>query len=330
MAKLEKTVNESDTVSSGKKVKIKTIETKKESVTHTFKVTGVVEAVDFAYVTPEMNGQIQSIAVKEGDRVNKGQLLAKLNDKVMQNTKKELELALDLATTMYEKQKSLYEQGVGKELDYLTAKNQKESLEAKIKTLDSQISMSRIVAPFSGIVDKIYRKEGELAAPGQQFIDLVNLDKFEVEADVSEKYIPYIQKGAPVTVSFSAFPDIIQKTSINRTGNVINPANRTFIVEVVMNNVGGKIKPNMTADLTLSDYSGTDILVPSEAVKTDKKGQFVFVVTQKDGKSIAEKRYIKSDKHVDTQSIVSEGLSEKERVIVQGYNLVTNGTEVVE
>ncbi len=328
LARLEKEMKNTDTLSHGKQIKVQFLKAKKEHVVHQFRATGTVKAVNFAYISPEMNGQIQKIYVKEGQYVKKGQLLASLNAKVMLNTKKELELALELATTLYEKQKKLWAQKVGKEIDYLTAKNKKESLEAKISTLNSQISMSRITAPFSGIVDEIHRKVGELAAPGMQFIDLVNLSDIEIEADVSEKYLPYLKKGDAVELHFPAFPDMQTVSKISRIGNIINPANRTFKVVLNLKNPNKMLKPNMIVDLMLSDYAGNDILLPSDAVKSDQKGDFVFVISQNGGKNIAQKRYVKTGRNIKTNTIITEGLTEGDKVVIQGHNLLSNGSEV--
>ena len=143
-----------------KTIKVKVQKIKKEKTKHTFSVTGTAKAENFAYISPEMNGQIKRIYVKKGQFVKKGQLLITLNSNIISSQINELKTRLELAEIMYEKQKSLWDQKIGKEIDYLQAKNQKESLEANLETLNAQLGMSRITAPFSGIVDDIYVKKG--------------------------------------------------------------------------------------------------------------------------------------------------------------------------
>ena len=316
------------TVTNTKAVKVIVLEAKKINVKHSFHSTGTVKAQNMAFVSPEMNGQINKIFVKEGQKVTKGQALVALNSDVILSSIAELKTGLTLAKTMYQKQKSLWSKGIGKEVDYLQSKNQKESLEAKLRTLRAQYKMSKINAPFSGVVDRIYSKEGEMATPGRQVIDLVNLNTMEVEIDISEKYLPYINKGDSLSVRFPTYAGMLKKATVDRVGNIINRANRTFKVVVKVENKDQKIKPNMIAEVLLSDYEGEDILVPSIIVKNDRKGKYVYIVKTEDDKQIAEKRYIQTGKHIDDNTVVSQGISEGEMVITAGYNLVSTGVVV--
>jgi len=325
---LEKELKTDKTSSDSKILKVKVLEAKKTKVKHSFTVTGGVRAENMAYISPEMNGQIRRIHVKEGQFVKKGQLLVSLNSEVMQSSISELKTGLDLAKVMFEKQKTLWEQKIGKEVDYLKAKNQKESLEAKLATVNAQLRMSRIYAPFSGIVDAIYSKKGEMATPGRRLIDFVNLNTMEAGAEISEKYLPNIKKGDFVKVKFPTYPDLVKETKIKRIGNIINPANRTFKVFVNIENRDKRVKPNMIAELVLTDYAGEDFAVPSIIIKKDRKGQYVFVAKNEDGKFIAKKRYVKTSVNTGDKTIIEEGLVVGENVVVEGYNLINSGMEV--
>ncbi len=325
---LEKELHTDKTNTDNKVLKVKTQEAKKIKVKHSFTVTGGVRAENMAYISPEMNGQIKRIHVKEGQYVKKGQLLVSLNSEVLQSSISELKTGLAFAKVMYEKQKTLWEQKIGKEIDYLKAKNQKESLEAKLATLNAQLRMSKIYAPFSGIVDVIYSKKGEMATPGRPLIDFVNLSTMEAGAEISEKYLPYIKKGDTVKVKFPTYPDLIKETTISQIGNIINPANRTFKIIVKIKNADKKIKPNMIAELVLTDYVGEDIAVPSIIIKKDRKGQYVFIANNKEGKFIAEKRYIETGINTGDKTVIKKGVSIGEEIIVEGYNLVSTGVEI--
>ncbi len=320
------TINDGNNKSNSVLVKVR--EMKKEKMKHFIKATAYIKAKKQAYVSPEMNGQIKKIYVKEGQYVNKGQVLAVLNATVLKSSIEEVKTGLSLAKTIYEKQQSLWEQKIGKELDYLQAKNKKESLEAKLKTLNAQLEMTIIKAPISGIIDEIYLKEGELASPGRQLINLINLKKMEADADVSEKYVPFIHAGDSVSLSFPSYPELFIKTKITRTGNEINPINRTFKIEVDFNNIDNKIKPNMIAEISLSDYSGENFAVPSLIVKKDTKGDYLFVAEEKDGKFYTKKTYVKTSYLIGGNLIIKDGLKEGDKVIVEGFNLVSNNQEV--
>src|SRR6056297_1204466 len=236
-------------------------EMEEETFNHFIKANGIVEAVNQAFVSPEMSGQIKQILVQEGDEVTKGQLLVSLNTSVTENNIKEVKTNLELATKLYEKQRKLWEENVGSEIEYLQAKNNKESLENRLKSLEAQLNMSKIHAPFDGIVDEIYQKKGEMASPGMQVLRMVNLDDLTIEADVSESYLGSIKAGDKVSVSFPAYPDIRLNVPINRTGKMIDQDSRTFRVEVHIDNLESKILPNLIAVVKIRDYSSENSLV---------------------------------------------------------------------
>jgi len=326
---LENSLKKEDVSSKNKTLKVKIQVANKQKVKHSFVSTGTVRAENMAYISPEMNGQIKTVYVKEGQFVKKGQLLVKLNSELIESSISEIKTGLSLATIMYEKQKTLWEQKIGKEIDYLQAKNQKESLEAKLKTVNAQLRMSRLVAPFSGSIDAIYSKKGEMASPGRRLIDLVNLNTMEAGAEISEKYLPYIKKGDEITVEFPTYPNWKKTAKVYRTGNIINPANRTFRVYVKIENKDKKIKPNMIAKIILSDYEGKNITVPSIIIKNDRKGKYIFIAKEENGKTIAEKRYIKTGVHIKNKTVIEEGIIEGEKIITDGYSLVNSGMEVL-
>lgn len=296
---------------------------------HVIEVSGEVEARYQALVSPEINGQIQTIHVEEGDRVSKGQTLVSLKTDVTQKSIDEVKTGLELATTMYEKQKELWEQKIGSEVQYLQAKNQKESLEGKLETLKAQLRMAIVTAPFSGIVDEIYRKKGELAGPGMQLIQLVNLKQLNINAKVSESYLADIHKGDTVTVEFPSFPKIKLHEPIYRIGNVIDPGSRTIKVQVRLQNNDEILKPNLMSVLHINDYTADSaMVVPSIIVKKDLKGYFLFVAENKEGEIHASKRYVEPGKSYKDETEILSGLKPDDMVIVTGYNLVSTGTTV--
>ncbi len=309
-------------------VKVKVVEP--GTFNHYITVNGSVEAVNSAFISPEQGGQIKTIHVNEGQRVGKGQLLVTLNTSVTRNTIKEVETQLELAKKLYEKQKNLWEQNIGSEVQYLQAKTNKESLENKLRTLKSQLDMSLVHAPFSGIVEEIPIKEGELASPGMRVLQMVNLSKIKIEADVSEKYITKIHEGDKVQVSFSSYEDMELKVPIIRKGNTIEPDNRTFKIEIQFKNPNNKIKPNMMSTITINDYT-TDsaLVVPAIIVKQDFNGNYLYhVVEDEEGHNIAKKAYVKTGKSYNDQTVINEGIKPGFKVVTSGYNLVSNGSYV--
>jgi membrane fusion protein, multidrug efflux system len=295
---------------------------------HYITVFGNVEADQYARVSPEMSGQIRTIHVKEGQRVNKGDLLVSLNTDGTRSSIDEVKTNLELARTNFEKVRSLWEQGVGSEIQYLQAKSQKESAEARLGMLEAQLRMSQVRAPFNGIVDKIYLKQGDIAGPMAPVIEFVNLSAITIKADVSEKYIGSIHAGDKVEVSFSSMPDVKLVAAIARTSKVINSTNRTFSIELNMANPGEKIRPNMISSIKINDYTDEKALVvPSIVIKKDISGDYLYAAAGSRGSElVATKRYIKRGVSYEGITQVDEGLKKGDQIIVAGYNLVSSGS----
>ena len=296
-----------------------------EEFEHHFEVNGSLEAVEQANISTEQGGQIKQILVKEGDKVAAGTVLARLNTSVIAANLEEIDNGIVLAQTIYDRQARLWEQKIGSEIQYLEAKNRLENLQKKRETVVAQMAMSTIKAPFSGVVDRIWQKEGELAAPGQPILTLVNMSEMKVKADVSENYVQAVKENAEVDVDFPAF-GISAKAPIRQVSNIINPSNRTFSVEVRVPNKDGSLKPNGIATLRIKDYEAPEALVvPAIAIGKDAKGDFLFVVNKVDGKSTATKKYVVTGRTSGGQTRVVEGLTKGDRVVVEGYNEVANG-----
>lgn len=300
-------------------------ELKLQPFQHFFNVNGSIEAIEMANVSPEQGGQIIEVLANDGDHVTAGQVLVRLNTSVLQKSLDEVNNGIELAQTVYDRQAALWEKKIGSEIQYLQAKNNLESLIKKKETLIAQMGMSIIKAPFTGIVDKVNQKVGELAAPGMPVLTMVNMTKMKVKADVSENYVQSVRPKAVVDVDFPSF-GYSTKAPISTVGNIINPANRSFAVEVMVPNTEGILKPNGVATLRIKDFAADKALVvPAITIGKDAKGDFVFVVKEEDGKKKAVKTYVTTGRTSEGKTMITEGLSEGDLVVVQGFNEVANG-----
>ncbi len=297
---------------------------------HYVKVNGSVEAVEEAIISPESNGQVTEILVDKGQRVTQGQVLAKLNTSVIENNIQEVETSLQLAETVYSRQKRLWEQEIGSEVQYLEAKNNYESLQSRLNSLKAQLDMATMTAPFSGIVDEIFIKEGEMAMPGAMVMQLINMQNIYINADVSENFLPHIKKDEEVILRFSAYPDFERKVPVHRVGNVINPENRTFRLQLKLDNPDERFKPNMVATLGIQSFTTNEALVvPSILIKQDVQGHFVYTIIENEqGDLVADKVYVERGPSSEGLTMIQSGLEQGDKLINAGHNRVNDGTLV--
>jgi len=325
---LEGEIAKLDTAKRGLKSKfVKVEEVKPSDFDNYIEVQGAVDSDENVLVNPGMPGTITSINVVEGQTVTKGQVLATTDANVILKQISQLEGALDLATVAYDKQKRLWDQKIGSEMQYLSAKNQKENLEKQIKTVQSQLDLSYIKSPINGVVDEINVKVGEMTAPGFSGIRVVNLNNIKVVAKVSDNYIAKVKKGLSVVVRF---PDIDYEITapVSFVSSVIG-ANRSFNVEVKVNNKSGMIKPNMIANLLISDQKLSKVLVvPANAVEHTPTGDYVMVAANEAGKNIARRRKITIGVEYNGSVIVTEGLSAGDKIVTFGFQDIVDGQPI--
>lgn len=294
---------------------------------HYISVQGTIESDNNVMVSPKTGGVITAVYVNEGDRVSKGQVLALIDDAVMRQSVEELKTGLELATTVYEKQENLWKQKIGSEIQYLQAKNNKESLERRLQTLNSQIAMNRITSPINGTVDAVNIKAGEAAAPGLGVIRVVNLSEIKVAARVADSYISAIKKGDEVNITLPDIKEEIQG-KISFVGQVVNPQSRTFDIEVTLNNRDNKLKPNMLAVVNINDKTAQNAIVIEENfVQSSENGNIVFVAGSQNGQK-AQARTIKTGLSYNGKVEILEGLKSGDSLITTGYQDLVDGQAI--
>lgn len=302
-----------------------------EEFKHYLELQGSVETKQNIVITPETGGIITKIYVKEGQNVTKGQLLASIDDGGLSQQKAQLEIQADLAKTTFERQKRLWDQKIGSEIQYLQAKSQYEGLQKSIAQINQQLSKNSVRAPFSGIIDDVITEQGNVAAPGQTpLMRLVNLSDMYIKTDVPESYITSIKEGKEVEIDFPVLGKSIT-SKIRQTGNFINPANRTFDVEIAVPNKDKSIKPNLTARLKINDYVNENaILIPQSIISENAEGQqYVYILVEKNGDLATAKRVIIKTGRTQQDNIeVLGGLEENAEIIKEGARSVKDGQTV--
>lgn len=282
-------------------------------------IQGNVEPVKKNNISSETGGRIVRLNVKEGDNVNAGQLLASVDMEPLNKQIEELESALALATDVHDRQKRLWDQKIGSEIQYLQAKNNKDRLEKSLAGLRAQLKKANIYAPISGVIEGLTVEQGDIAPPGMPIMQLINTRDLKVVAEVPERYVGTVKNGEKVKVEVPTL-QAEQTESIRVVGKVIHPSNRTFHLETSLANRNGEMKPNLLALVHIEDYREENAIVVSVDLVQQEVGgkQFVYIAeTTPEGK-VARKVYVKTGESYDNQIVITEGLKAGDEVIQRG------------
>ena len=328
--KLNKEIEKLDTIKKAPLVTAFSI--KNEVFTHFLELQGNVKTKQNVLIYPEMPGTLEKVLVKEGQKVAKGQILAKIDDGGMAQQVAQLEATTALAKTTYDRQKRLWGQKIGSEIQFLQTKTNYEAQKNTLAQLKKQLDKSTIRAPFSGIIDEVIKNQGNVVSPGpgSAIFRIVNLSNMYIEADVPETYITNITKGKDVKIQFPVLGKTIE-TKVRQTGNFINPSNRTFKVEIGVPNQDRSIKPNLTAKLKINDYTSPKaILIPQSIISENAEGkQYVYVVKNiKNNIGTAMQTVVKTGKTQGDIIEILEGISVGDQLIEAGARTVKDGQEV--
>ena len=230
-----------------------------------------------------------------------------------------------MATTTYERQARLWEQKIGSEIQFLQIKSQKEGLENSLNSLKAQARKMKIIAPFSGTIDQVFAKTGELISPQTPFLRLVNLDNVYIESEITETYLKSISKGTMALLSFSSI-DISFEANITQVGNFINPSNRSFKTRIDVKNNNNELKANLLADIKINDFNASGIVIPSKVIQKDRNGKtFVYTLEAEEANYKVIKTFVKDSNSYNNFSYISEGLNSKSTLVDKGARLVKNG-----
>ena len=296
---------------------------------HFIEIQGKVESEQNIGVTSQMGGVVTSILVSAGQQVSKGQVLITTDASVIDANIETVKKNLEFATTLFEKQKNLWDQKIGTEVQYLSAKNQKESLEKQLNTLQEQRDMCNIKSPINGTIDEVMVKIGEMAIPGYPAIRVVNLANMKVTADVAENYSGKVRAGNEVIISLPDQGKEITKT-ITSAGKVIDPNKRAFPIEIRLGAAEqDEFFPNMVSVLKIQDYKNEEaILVPINVIQNSENGQFIFIAKTDGKKTTAEKITITTGLSYGGQIEVLSGLQADDQIISLGYQSLNAGQSV--
>ena len=295
-------------------------EAQNKSFAHKIKVQGNVATNKDILLNSEMSGLITQMHVTSGNTVKKGQLILSMDESIINANISELKSQLEYANYMLGKQVDLFEKELGTELDKKTAENQVNSLEAKLKTLEVQKSKMNVIAPFSGIVDEVYAKTGQLVAPQMPILRLVNNTQVEIIASVSEKHFKNIKKGTELNVSFPNYDLESMNLKVKSVGNFIEPTNRTFTIRTEVNN-NTSLMPNMLAEVEITDLKiDSGLVIPSKSIlKNQNNNDYVWILKKS-----------KKETYTVEQIFINTITSYNGEALIEENNSINAGTLIIE
>lgn len=295
---------------------------------HFVEVQGVITAEDLIQVTSEIPGRIKQLFIQEGDRVRKGQKIAALDLESLGKQLEELQTALELAQTVYDKQKRLWEQNIGSEIQFLEAENGVERLKKSIATLEFQIGKGMVYAPKSGVIEQVLLQTGEMAGGGMPIVQILDDSQLKVEGNVPETLLKAVAVGDQVEVEFPILEEKVLGV-IRQIGRVIDPSNRTFKIEIDIPNQKW-LKPNLLAFILINDYSELEVLkVPLDLVQQDVSGdRYIMVIEDKGAFHLAVKRVVETGPAFGGEIVVRSGISASEMLIEEGARNLIDGQKI--
>jgi membrane fusion protein (multidrug efflux system) len=327
---LEEQIAKADPTASQQVLKLVSVDTLRvQDFTHYIELQGKIDANDIVFVTPRgMPSQVKQLYVKRGDVVKKGQLLAKLDDAIMLEQMEGLKVQLAYAENIYNRQKNLWDQGIGTEVQLVSAKNNVDAMKKQVATLGETWQTSFVYAPISGVADEVNVKAGEIFNGGSSSspqIKIINSSSLKIVTEVPENYIARVKKGDKVEVIVPETGKPPYQSSISMIGGSIHPTNRSFTVEAKLLS-DPLLKPNQTATMKILDYEAkATIAVPVNVVQSDEKGKYVYVMQVSGNKMLARKKQVNVGEAYNGIIEIKSGLTGGELIITEGYQTVYDG-----
>ena len=296
------------------------------SFTHYIDLQGNVDAENASYISPRGNGGlVREVYVRQGDHVNKGQLLLKLDDAIQRQNLANAQTQLVYAKDLYQRRKNLWDQKIGTEVDLINAKNQVDQMESQVKIAQENVDFTSVFADIPGTVDNLTIRVGESFAPGNQGMHIINTDNLKVLVQVPETYQERVRVGTPVKIAFPGLNNKEIVGTVHIAGKVINTGSRAFQVEIRIPN-DKDIRANQVAVVKLQDYSAKGALtIPVNTLQTDEKGKYVMVGVKQNGKIVAHKKNVTIGQLYADKIEVTGGLNQDDQLITDGFQGLYEG-----
>lgn len=322
-SKITKLQAETGSTDSTKATEVSTVEVKPGQFTNYVQIQGKIDAQDNVTAYPQAPGTIMAINARVGQHVSRGQVLVQLDNSVLKQNIAQAQSQVSLLNTLFQRQKNLWDQKIGTEVQFLQAQTNLQSAQKQVAGLREQSDMYRIISPISGTIDQMDLKLGQVAQPGTTGIRIVNADNLKVKADVPESYSGSVGTGNNVKIIVPDANDSLI-TKVTFAAKAIDPTSRSFAVEIKLP-TRKSLRPNMTAILKIADYSKTHaIVIPIKSIQKSEDGDYVFV----NDSGTAKRKNVKVGVTYGGQSEILSGLNTGDQLITAGAEDIEDGDKI--
>ena len=304
-------------------VKVKPIEVR--NFTESYNIVGVVKPYDEATLSSEEGGLITYLRVDKGDRIGRGQTIARLKKDVDFASYEQSLAQYELAKSNFERTENLYLDNVATEQQYTDAKLQLDIAEKTVDVYWRRLSKSTVRSPINGVVDEKYMFRGEVSAPGSPIVKIVDVSRVKVSAGIPERYINDVSKGSKVKITFDILPGEEYNGIVSYVSPTLSKINRTFEIEVVLDNPDRKLKPEMSANVQVTRFSVDNAITLSQDLVVDfGEEKYVFVLEN----DIVKKRTVTIGGRNGNKILIESGLNLGDKLIYEGFQSLVDGDKV--
>jgi membrane fusion protein (multidrug efflux system) len=305
-------------------IAVQTISLKPRAFSEYLELTGTVEARNQIQIIAEEGGLLKRILKDKGNYENAGDTLAILENKVLESGYREARASLNQARLNFKSSEVLYEKKAISENEYLTAKYALERAQAVYELAEARYSKLFLKSPICALVNERYYDFGAYVMPMTPVFEVIDNEVVRITAGVAERFLANISVGTPVESYFDAFPDMVMNSTVSFVSKSVDPASRTFRIEIEIKNPDRKLVPQMVANLKILKRSfENEIVVPIDALMSSENGRYVFVHED----TLA--RQVEVDVlAVHEDSVLVRGLTEDQQLVVMGQQDITNGERI--
>ncbi|MEK9502661.1 efflux RND transporter periplasmic adaptor subunit [Gaopeijia maritima] len=287
---------------------------------------GTVEPIRTVGVNAQVAGALLELSVEEGDRVEEGQVVARLDDRELQAQLRSAEASFEVAEASFDRARQLLERQVITQPEYEAERTGFEAARAQLEQLRTRVGFTEVRAPIGGVVTTKLMQTGDVVGNQGRLLEVAEVDTMVVRVSVSELDIVQIEEGDAVDVTLDALPDDVLQATVRRVFPAADPTTRLIPVEVALSSADGRrARPGFLARVSFQlDPKPNARLIPASAIVSRGGGEGVYLVSD----STVVLRSVTPGLTAGGQIEIVDGLAVGDRVVTLGANLLRDGGRI--